>query len=171
MLSKVYPRQLSAGTEAVVVALSDTEAGKMYQGRAAAETEATRLEFANGINSLLVRLVRLDAFETHAVLVLERIYPLDYRALEIDKRKAFLEVLDDELRELHEAGFVHGHLQREEGFTSEEWDNILLTETGLRLIDAGRSLLKSEVGEEAFSDAVAVELEALDAFREYLLAR
>lgn len=171
MLSKIYPRQLSAGTEAVVVALSDTEAGKMYQQSAAAEAEAARLEFANGINGLMVRLSRLDKFDDHAVLVLERLYPMDFRSIEVDKRKALLEVLGDELRELHEAGFVHNHLQREAGFTSGKWDNILLTQGGLRLIDAGRSLLRSETEEATFDAAVASELQQLELFGEMLLAR
>lgn len=171
MLSKIYPRQLSAGTEAVVVALSETEAGKMYQQPTAAEAEAARLAFANEVNSLLVRLIRLDKFDNHAVLVLERLHPMDFRSIEVDKRKAFLEVLTDELRELHEAGFVHNHLQREAGFTSGKWDNILLTKSGLRLIDAGRSLLRHETEEATFDAAVAAELQALESFGDMLLAR
>lgn len=171
MLSKIYPRQLSAGTEAVVVALSDTEAGKMYQQAAAAEAEAARLEFANSVNGLMARLLRVDKFDGHAVLVLERLHPMDFRSIEVDKRKALLEVLGDELRELHEAGFVHNHLQREAGFTSEEWDNILLTESGLRLIDAGRSMLRHETEEATFDAAIAAELQSLEAFGEMFLVR
>lgn len=171
MLSKISPRQLSSGTEAVVVALSDTEAGKMYQEAADAAAEAARLEFANGVNGLLVRLIRQDQFESHAVLVLERLYPMDFRSIEVDKRKALVEVLSDELRELHEAGFVHNHLQREAGFTSGKWDNILLTEGSLRLIDAGRSLLRNETDEATFDAAVVAELQALDLFRDFILAR
>ncbi len=171
MFSQIYPRQLSAGTEAVVVALSDTEAGKMYQDAAAAEAEADKLSFANGINGLLNRLFRKDDFETHAVLVLERLRPLDFRSMEVETRKALLEVLSDELRELHEGGFAHGHLQREEGFTGGVWDNILLTEISLRLIDAGRAVLRHEVSEEDFDRAVAADHQAVDAFSEYFMAR
>ena len=74
-------------------------------------------------------LIREDKFESHAVLVLERLYAMDFRSIEIDKRKGFLEVMEDEIRELHEAGFAHNHLQREEGFTSGKWDNICLLYT------------------------------------------
>lgn len=171
MLSKIYPRQLSAGTVAVVVALSDTEAGKMYQDADAAEAEAEKLHFANSINGLMNRLLRKDEFETHAVLVLERLRPLDYRSMEVETRKALLEVLTDELRELHEGGFAHGHLQREAGFTSDVWDNILLTEISLRLIDADRAVLRHEVSEEDFDRAVAADLRALESFREYFMTR
>ncbi|RYD53407.1 MAG: hypothetical protein EOP52_04545 [Sphingobacteriales bacterium] len=171
MLSKIYPRQLSSGAEAVVVALSDTEAGKMYQSAPAAEAESQKLQFANDINGLMVRILRTDVFENHAVLVLERLYPLDFRSMEVEKRKNLLDVFVDELRELNEGGFVHGHLRREPGFMSDPWDNILLTEDGLRLIDAGRSVLRQDVPEATYDEALAAEALALDAFREWFIAR
>ncbi len=170
---KSYSRQLSAGSEAVVVALSDTEAGKLFPDGTAATAEAETLQAANAVNGLLVRLLRLDTYEptSSAVLVLERLRPLDFRAVEVERRSAYLEVFTDELEELHAAGFVHGHLQREAGFGSGEWDNILLTDTGLRLIDTGRAVLRDATDEAAFDAALQAERTAVEAFREHFLSR
>lgn len=168
-----YPRQLSAGTEAVVVALSDQEVGKLFPEGGRATAEAEKLEAANAINGLMVRLLRLDTYEPtgSAVLVLERLRPLEFRAVEVEKRRSFLEVFTDELEELHSAGFVHGHLQRESGFTAAVWDNILLTDTGLRLIDAGRSLLREGADAETFEAVRSRERADLEAFRDHFLSR
>jgi hypothetical protein len=170
---KAFARQLSAGTEAVVVALSDTEVGKLFPDGALAAREAEKLEFANGVNGLMSKLLRVDTYDPTGgvVLVLERLRSLDFRSAEVERRSAYLDVFVDELEELHTAGFIHGHVRREPGFTSEPWDNIILTNTGLRLIDAGRAILREAVTEGEFDQALRQEREALEAFREYLLHR
>ena len=173
MVRKLYPRQISAGTEAVVVALSETEVGKMWGDPEAAAAEAANFLYANGINGLMARMLRHDEYAPTggAVLVLERLYPLDFRTHEVELRRGLLEVFADELHELHAAGFVHGHLQRQTGFTSGAWDNILLTADGLRLIDAGRAILEEESTDDAFERAVDAEESSLQAFSEYFLSR
>lgn len=84
-----YPRQLSAGVNNAVIALSETEAAKLYVGdtRSDIGSEAEKMKFANTINSLVCRFIRLDFHENlqAEVLVMERIYPIDYRAYELEK--------------------------------------------------------------------------------------
>jgi serine/threonine protein kinase len=46
------------------------------------------------------------------MLVMERLYPLDFRSFEVEKRKLIIEVFEDELNELHRQGFVHRDLKR-----------------------------------------------------------
>jgi len=63
-------------------------------------------------------------------------------------------VLVDELAVLHRAGFVHRDLRRPSNLPGERFDNILLTPTGLRLIDVGTSVLRSQVGDPFFATYV-----------------
>nr|MDQ6905073.1 hypothetical protein [Bacteroidota bacterium] len=51
------------------------------------------------------------------------------------------------------------------------FDNILLTEKGLRLIDVGISALKSQVSNKIFEKYMETELEEMKIFREYFLNR
>lgn len=51
------------------------------------------------------------------------------------------------------------------------FDNILLTEQGLRLIDVGISALRSQVGEKIFEKYVEIELQEMQIFRTYFLNR
>jgi hypothetical protein len=51
------------------------------------------------------------------------------------------------------------------------FDNILLTETGLRLIDVGISALKNQVGDKIFEKYVEIELQQISLFKYYFLNR
>jgi hypothetical protein len=51
------------------------------------------------------------------------------------------------------------------------FDNILLTEQGLRLIDVGISALRSQVGDVIFKKHVEMELQEMQLFRTYFLNR
>ena len=53
----------------------------------------------------------------------------------------------------------------------ERFDNIFLTNRGLRLIDVGISALKHQVGERLFSRFVEQELKELEVFRAFFLSR
>ena len=44
--------------------------------------------------------------------------------------------------QLHKAGFVHRDIKRPSGLNGEYFDNVLLTNNGLRLIDVGISALR-----------------------------
>lgn len=115
-MSKRYPRTLSSGANNTVIALSEAEVGKLFHGdtRSDIGSEADKLRFANGVNELVVRHIRLDVNEELDVdmLVMERLYPMDFRAYEHERRLLWLDVLEDKLRQLHHAGFVHRDLCR-----------------------------------------------------------
>ncbi|MES2704228.1 MAG: hypothetical protein V4649_16425 [Bacteroidota bacterium] len=136
-------------------------------------SEAEKMKFANGVNGLVVNFVMLDYNESleAEMLVMERIYPIDYRAYEVEKRELWLEVFEQELAELHKAGFVHRHLNRPSNLSGLAFDNILLTEQGIRMIDVGISALRSQVGDLPFEKHLEIERKEMAEFREYFLNR
>lgn len=77
----------------------------------------------------------------------------------------------DELAQLQASGFVHRDLKRPSDLDGLAFDNILLTEQGLRLIDVGISALKNQVGDKIFAKYVEVEQAELEQFRAYFLNR
>jgi serine/threonine protein kinase len=173
-MKKRYPRTLSSGANNTVIALSEAEAGKLFSGdtRSDIGSEAEKLKFANGVNSLVVRFVRLDVLNDETeMLVMERLYPMDFRAYEYEKRELWLDVLEDELRQLHAAGFVHRDLRRPSDMPGERFDNIFLTPNGFRLIDVGTSALRGAVGERLFGRFVEQELKELEDFKQFVLLR
>ncbi len=131
------------------------------------------MKVANTINTLIVKFIKIDFDEKKSweMLVMERLYPLDFRSFEVEKRKLIIEVFEDELNELHRQGFVHRDLKRPSNLSGERYDNIFLTRQGLRLIDVGISALKSQVGEKLFAKYVEVELQELTEFKQYFLSR
>jgi serine/threonine protein kinase len=170
-----YPRQLSAGANNAVIALSETEAAKLYTGdtRSDIGSEAEKMKFANAVNGLVCRFIRLDYNEElqAETLVMERIYPIDFRAYEIEKRELWFDVFEDELTALHRAGFVHRDIRRPSGLDGLYFDNLLLTPQGLRLIDVGISALQHQVGDKLFAKYVEVEQQEMLLFKEYFLNR
>jgi hypothetical protein len=88
-MKKRYPRTLSSGANNTVIALSETEVGKIFTGdtRSDIGSEAEKMKFANSINSLIVGFIRLDELnEDTELLVMERLFPMDFRAYEFEKR-------------------------------------------------------------------------------------
>jgi hypothetical protein len=173
-----YPRTLSAGANNTVIALGEHEVGKLFatDTRSDLGSEAAKMRFANAVNSLVVKFIRLDvvgyAGEEIPILVMERLYPHDFRSYEREKRVLWCEVFEDELRALHRAGFVHRDICRpSEGIGGERYDNVFLTQQGLRLIDVGISALRESVGERLFERFVEQELHELREFREYFIHR
>jgi serine/threonine protein kinase len=174
-LNPKYPRQLSAGANNVVVALSEIEAAKLYvqDSRSDIGSEAEKMKFANAVNGLVCRFIRLDFHESlqAETLVMERIYPIDYRAYELEKRELWYDVFADELTALHKAGFVHRDIRRPSGLEGQYFDNVLLTQQGLRLIDVGISALRSQVGEKLFFKYIEAEQTEMQEFKAYFLNR
>ncbi len=168
-----YPKQLSKGNHHRVIALSELEVGKIFDGdtRSDIGSEAEKMKFANAVNGLVVRFLRLDVIDDAEMLVMERLYPIDFRAIEVEKRELYLDVFEDELRALHNSGFVHRDLARPSNVSGEKYDNIFLTDKGLRLIDVGISALRSQVGEAFFARFVEQERKELEAFKIYFLER
>ncbi len=101
---------------------------------------------------------------------MERLYPLDFRTYEYETRVLQIDVFEEELKQLHEAGFVHRDVRRPSSESGEVFDNIFLTEQGIRLIDVGISAVRSTVGDKLFSLYVKQE-EEFAAFRDYYLSR
>jgi serine/threonine protein kinase len=170
-----YPRKLSAGANNTVIVLSDTEVAKLFTGdtRSDIGSEAEKMKFANTINNLVVTFIRLDyntALEAE-MLVMERIHPLDFRAHEIEIRELWLDIFEYEMNTLHQAGFVHRDLKRPSNIGGQAFDNILLTQKGLRLIDVGISALRTQVGDTIFDKYIEIEKQEMNGFREYFLNR
>ncbi len=170
-----YPNRLSSGANNTVIALSQTEVAKLFteDTRSDIGSEAEKMKFANGVNNLVVKFIRLDFNENldAEMLVMERIRPLDFRSFEVEIRALWIDVFEDELLQLHEAGFVHRDLRRPSGIGGLVFDNILLTESGLRLIDVGISALKTQIGKTIFDKYRETELTEMAQFREYFLNR
>jgi serine/threonine protein kinase len=83
----------------------------------------------------------------------------------------FFDVFESELEQLHKAGFVHRDLRRPSDMPGLTFDNIFLTNTGIRLIDVGISALKTQVGVKLFDRFVEQERKELEAFRSFFLSR
>jgi len=170
-----YQHQLSAGANNAVIALSETEVAKLFIGdtRSDIGSEAEKMKFANSINELVVHFIRLDYDEKleAEMLVMERVYPIDYRAYEIEKRELWYSVFEDELTELHKGGFVHRDIKRPSNLDGLAFDNILLTNTGIRLIDVGISAIKTQVGDKLFAKYLEIERAEIQEFKKYFLNR
>jgi serine/threonine protein kinase len=170
-----YPRKLSSGANNTVIVLNDKEVAKLFTGdtRSDLGSEAQKMRYANDINNLLAKFIRLD-FNIDLdveMLVMERIYPIDFRAYEIEIRELWLDVFIDELHQLHKNGFVHRDLKRPSNIGGLAFDNILLTNEGLRLIDVGISVIKEQVGDKIFEKYLEIENIEIIEFKEYFLNR
>lgn len=170
-----YPRKLSAGANNTVIVLSDTEVAKLFTNdtRSDIGSEAEKMKFANTVNDLVTTFLRLEYNEDLGVemLVMERVRPIDYRAYEVEIRELWIDVFEDKLRALHQAGFVHRDLKRPSDIGGLAFDNILLSERGLRLIDVGISALRGQVGEQIFEKYIEIERQEMQLFRHYFLNR
>ena len=62
MTAPRYPKTLFTGNNNTVIALSETEVAKLSADDTRTEigAEAEKMKFANGVNDLVVRFIRLD---------------------------------------------------------------------------------------------------------------
>ena len=174
-MERKYPRKLSVGANNTVIVLNENEVAKLFSGdtRSDLGSEAEKMKFANSINDLVVKFIRLDYNDElqSEMLVMERIYPIDFRAYEVEIRELWLDVFENELSKLHQSGFIHRDLKRPSDIQGLAFDNILLTNQGLRLIDVGISAVKSQVGDKIFNKQLEIEKQEIQLFKEYFLNR
>ena len=174
-MERKYPRKLSSGANNTVIVLNEIEVAKLFAGgtRSDIGSEAEKMKFANTINDLVVKFIRLDYNDAlqSEMLVMERIKAIDFRSYEVEIRELWFEVFEDELNKLHQAGFVHRHLKRPSDIQGLAFDNILLTDKGLRLIDVGISAIESQVGSKIFEKQLEIEKQEMQIFKEYFLNR
>jgi serine/threonine protein kinase len=183
---------LSENNNHRLVAISDTEVGKLravptYQWVNAVtgeevsffnmqmdvDAEIEKLVYANSINDLMVRFIRKDKFDDeYDMVVMERLYPIHYHSISLEKRKEYFEKFYHQISELHDKGFLHGDIQQPINDIAEVvFSNIVLTETGLRLIDTGFSMiLKSEPNLRKYFERYYHELLEIKNFEEYFLS-
>jgi len=170
-----YPRLLSSGANNRVIALTETEVAKLFvdDTRSDIGSEAEKMQFANTVNKLIVKFLRLDYDESLQadMLVIERIYPIDFRAHEVEKRALWMDVFTSEITQLHTAGFVHRDIRRPSDISGQPFDNILRTNNGIRLIDVGISAMQSKVGNMLFEKYIENERKELAEFKIYFLNR
>lgn len=92
-------------------------------------------------------------------------------ALNLKNEFCQLRVFEGELKELHKKGFAHRDLNRPSNVPGQRYDNIFLTDQGIRLIDVGISALTSQVGKNLFERYVIEQLKELDEFKKFFLER
>jgi serine/threonine protein kinase len=166
-----YPHELSRGTNNVVIALSKTEVGKIFtpDSRVEVTTEARNMQYANKINDLVAAYIRIDIEGDNQILVMERLSILEPRSFEKEVREAVYSVFVDKIKELHKQGFCHRDIKRPSGFGGRPYDNVILTEEGLRLIDTGISAIRDSSNENIFARYVEAEMKEAAEFFEYFM--
>jgi hypothetical protein len=189
---------LEHSSASLVVALSETEIGKIllpspvvwveaHTGKVVnfpgemptLESEVSALRFANAINDLLPKYIRTQPWQDeegrdYTMLVMERLYPLPHHHFGLRVRRKMMERLEVQLKELHDGKFIHGDLVRPTNyFTRGDTDwmfrNIVQTETGLRLIDAGFGKIRNMENLRSWVHGMFREQEELAAFKNYYL--
>ena len=173
MTIQQYPQVLEESVNSIIIALSDTEIGKIIlkskfqwvdsetgkpvdflNKSPTLEKEIKALQFANAINDLMPRFIRQQTWQTedganHDMMVMERLYPLPFNHFEVPIRTLMIELLDKQLKHLHDNNFVHGDLLRPTNYFTrgnKDWmlKNVVQTQDRLRLIDAGFSKIYSK---------------------------
>jgi tRNA A-37 threonylcarbamoyl transferase component Bud32 len=166
-----YPRKVIAHNfNGIVIALDDARVAKLRHDNSheLLMEESKKMEFANQVNDLVVRFheVSRDSYNNN-LLIMERVYPLEYRALDVETRYEYCEVFEQKMRELHQAGFVFHDLNATILLSGQT--NFMLTHQGIRLIDTGNSLLREEIGNTKFDEQVSSEVNIMREIKKIML--
>jgi hypothetical protein len=134
----MYPVVLEETSSSLIVALSDTEVGKVLlppkyvwvdaetqepinfpdsNWSPSHQKECDYLQFVNKINDAFPKFLRSDFWEMPEgerfdMLVMERLYPLPYNYFGIAERRKMYAELKRKLLELHDFNFIHGDIMR-----------------------------------------------------------
>jgi hypothetical protein len=192
-----YPIILVDSPCTIIIALSDTELGKialpsnMQFTNMAGEPvssplksptvadEIETLSYANTINDLMPKFIRKQEWQTedgktHDMLVMERLEILPIHHFDLPTRTAMIQVFETKIAELHDKGFVHGDIVRPTMFfnrNDREWmfQNIVQTPTELRLIDSGFAMIMTSKNIKPFVHLMFRERDEIEFFKEYYL--
>lgn len=158
-------------SEIGVIAISDTLVAKVFKDKSDLEKESKNLQFANSINDLFVKFERNVFLKNNNLMIMERVFSLEFRAYEYSKKLEFFNKFIESINELHEKGFVFGDIMTTY-FKGRKFPNIILTHKGIRLIDAELSVLATEVDEQTFKEYVLTEKKEINGyFKEYFLSK
>ncbi len=150
----------------LVFPIGEKEVGKLLikNSKRDIEWEAQRLSYANQINDLMVKFIRVDNMNGYHILVMERIYPMHKSAFSEGEKIVMLASYEEKLTALHQAGFAHcdlGEWAVNKTRILGQGNNICYTPSGIRLVDAGESMLKEDVGNKLFEQACAGDMLSL----------
>jgi len=89
---------------------------------------------------------------------MERIVPIEPRAMEIKVRVSMYSVFLEKLMELNKGGFCHRNIRRTSGSGGHPFENVMLTTSDLGLIDVGISAIRENANEIIFNKYIESEL-------------
>lgn len=187
---------LEQSSNTIILAISDTEIGKVMlpshlqfvdvatgelvnwlNDGPTFEKEVQALQYANQINDLMPRYIRTQSWKAqngqeHDMLVMERLHPLPIHHFEKPTRAIMMQQFEIKMKELHDNGFVHGDLLRPTNFftrNDQAWmfKNVVQTENGLRLIDAGFGMICNIENIKSFVKILLREQNEIEYFKEY----
>jgi RIO-like serine/threonine protein kinase len=158
---------LSKGAHARVWALSTTLVAKEFELGDPLVTKEFNLlkeisQFSNLVPKPKERVVADDY--SKELIIMERLYPLQPRALDTETRNCMFNQFTHELIEMHKRGFAHGDIQRNSNI-GDTWDNVIVTLECIRLIDLGNAVTRDD---SLFESTVKTDVEDLDFLRVWI---
>lgn len=181
----------------IIVAISDTEIGKVILPNnvqfvnaqtgepvdlfgdtlPTLEKEMAALQYANSVNDLMPQFIKTQTWQSengaeYDMMVMERLYPLPFNHFDMPTRETMMSVFKKKLVELHEHQFVHGDLMRPTNFFTrgnKEWmfSNVIQTQNGLRLLDAGFGTVCNKKNIELYVSILMRERLEIEDLKEY----
>jgi hypothetical protein len=190
---------LSENHNTIIVALSETEIGKMIlpptfhlvdastgipvdflNVHPTMENEIIAMQYANKINDLMPKFIRQQTWQkdeetAYEMMVMERLYPLPFNHFNEPIRQLMLEIFKLKMKQLHDNKFVHGDFIRPTNYFNrgdKDWmfQNIVQTESGLRLIDAGFAKMRTKENIEDFIGILFREQDEIEYFGAHYLS-
>jgi serine/threonine protein kinase len=126
----------------------DTQVAKVFnQDFKYAEREAGYMMAANKVNSLAVNFISLESYNDVHYLFMEKIDSLSHEeivALSVSDKQSMLDVFKSQLKELHQMSIYHIDIKTPSG----HYNNVVISSTGIRLIDWGSAYQLQSYGQE-----------------------